>query len=177
MGPETVLSSPQREVLLKDDLAGNILLFAASHSDFRALVRACIRPAARRDFRKTYIERLITETGDKVADMVDTTLLASLNEVNVKRSEPFRRVRGSHSLLMRADGGPSVSCGSLAMPQWLTERERKGDSANAECINNVQAGIRSLASSLKSIVKLAISSDSGREIRRRFWPQEGLKGE
>jgi hypothetical protein len=86
MGPEAALSSPQREVLLKDDLTRYILLFAPSHSDFRALVRACIRPAARRDFRKTYIEWLITETGDKVAGMVDTVLLASLNEVNVNPS-------------------------------------------------------------------------------------------
>lgn len=178
MGPESeaALSSPQREVFLNNDLMRHILLFAVSRSDFRALVRACIRPAARRDFRKTYIEWLITETGDKVAGMV-AILLTSFNEVNVKLSEPFWQALGSHSLLMRADGGPSVSCGSLAMAQWLTERERKGNSVHGERSNKLRDDISDLVASLKCIVKLAVSSDSGTEFRRRLWPQEGLKGE
>lgn len=107
VGPETALSSPQREVLLKDDLAGQILLFVASHSDFRALVRACVRPAARRDFRTAYIALL---TGEKVADMVDSILLATSNEVSPERSEPCVPEGTLH-----ADGGPSVSC----VNHWL----------------------------------------------------------
>lgn len=67
-------------------------------------------------------------------------------------------------------------CESLAMAQWLTERERKGERVNVERSNKVQADMKDLASSLKCIAKLAVSSDSGKEIRRRLWPHEGLKG-
>jgi hypothetical protein len=58
------------------------------------------------------------------------------------------------------------------MAQWLRQR----DPVNAECINKLRADIRDLVASLNYIVKLALSSDSDREIRRR-WPQEGMKGE
>jgi hypothetical protein len=57
------------------------------------------------------------------------------------------------------------------MAQWLPKNP-----VEVEFIDKLRADIRELVASLKCIVELALSSDSGREIRRRFWPQEGMKG-
>lgn len=83
--PQEALSSPQTAVLGDVDLVSHIVPFTMSRGDFKALVRACVRPAARPGFKASFGEWWRPWPGNEVAAMVNETLLGRLDKVSPSR--------------------------------------------------------------------------------------------
>lgn len=67
-------ASPSSKVFGNEDLLRRTLLFSVSSADFKALVKACIRPGARGGYAPLYRQYLLSDIGLNVSVMVKTML-------------------------------------------------------------------------------------------------------